>query len=113
MSRKPTKVQIHALVLQEWLESRGEYEKLLRKLERIGDINEVILLLEGILKQHDLIPDFEKFKEKKSQKKSDSDRDDGNKFYGKRDFMLALESYNKRFDLTYSLSKKTRHFYFF
>jgi hypothetical protein len=99
MSQKLTPVVSDALKLQKLLESRGEYKKLLKKLEGIDSFKEVILLLEGILKAHDLIADFEKFKEKKSQKKSDSDREDGNKYYEKRDFMQALESYNKRFDL--------------
>ncbi len=99
MSQKLSRVRTDALKLQELLQSQGEYEKLLKKLEGIDSFKEIILLMEGILKEHDLIADFEKFKEKKSQEKSDSDREDGNKYYEKRDFMQALESYNKRFDL--------------
>jgi hypothetical protein len=99
MSRKPAKVQLDALQLKDLLEQRGEYKNVLKQLEETPNFNEKVLLLEGILKRHDVIPDFEKFKEKKSQKKSDSNREHGNKFYEKRNFLFSLGFYNKRFDL--------------
>jgi hypothetical protein len=101
LSQKLTPIQSEIFKFQEHLKNSGEYEKLLKKLERIGNYNEVVLFLEGILKQYGKIPDFGKFTEKKDQKKSDSSREDGNKFYEKRDFMVALEFYNKRFDLIF------------
>jgi hypothetical protein len=98
MSQELSEVQLDAVKLKKMLEKRDEYKTVLKKLEETPNFNEKVLLLEEILKQHDLIPNFEKFKEKKSQEVSDN-RESSNKFYEKRKFVYSLVIYNKRFDL--------------
>jgi hypothetical protein len=94
---RPTEVHLNASKLMNQLKSRGEYEDVLKKLAEIDCYNKKALFLEGILKDHNLIPEIAKFQQKKSQETSDYNRDQGNKIYGKRNFLFALGLYNKRY----------------
>lgn len=67
-----------------------------KELNTKNDGSRKILFIEDLLKKHNLIPNFEEWKQKKDQAKSDLYRNEGNKCYKQKRFMDALENYNKR-----------------
>ncbi len=71
----------------------------LEEFKKIKDNNQKILFCEALLKDHNLIPKFDNFKDlvKKDALKSELYRNQGNKCYREKNFTGALEYYNRRY----------------
>lgn len=74
----------------------GKAESDIYKFEALTDNNQRVLFVENLLVEHDLIPKFETFKQKKNVAASNLYRNAGNDFYKKRQFVEALDRYNMR-----------------
>lgn len=74
----------------------GKHDKAMQEFHAKKDINQKVLFVEKLYKEHNVLPNFEEWKEKKDPAKSDLCRNEGNKFFREKKFMDALKYYNER-----------------
>ncbi|KAL7024665.1 hypothetical protein ACKWTF_013151 [Chironomus riparius] len=82
-------------LLREKLVASGNIVELSKEFNNIKDNSERVKFLERLLLENNLIPKAEDFKKPKDNAISKDFRDIGNKFYSNRQYIEALEYYNK------------------
>lgn len=83
--------------LLDLLVATGKLVKTFEEFCEIKDYNQKVLFSENLLKEHNLIPNYEERKQRKDAANSNMYRNEGNECYMQNRFMEALELYNKRF----------------
>lgn len=96
MSGEITEAEKQSQKLIHLLEIAGKLDTTTQKLRALKDNNEKVLYVENLLKKHNLLLNFEEWKEKKDPAKSDLYRNEGNKCYREKKIMTALACYNRR-----------------